>query len=98
MRERGVCWPATLAPYWHSVGSMSLSTGSEGREGAGRLAVAVRWAEQRPAADTGERGSSVGGVALYRSPVRLRPGVRCQRRTQNPGQCCQLSTYYSEGE
>ena len=29
-----------------------------------------------PAADTGERGSFVAGVALYRSPVRLRPGVR----------------------
>ena len=26
-------------------------------------------------ADTGERGSFVAGVALYRSPMRLRPGV-----------------------
>src|SRR4029450_8750937 len=30
---------------------------------------------QRPAADTGERGSWSPGGARYRSPVRLRPGV-----------------------
>jgi hypothetical protein len=35
--------------------------------------------QQRPAADTGERGSCVAGAALYCSPVRLRPGVRCSR-------------------
>ena len=51
-------------------------------------------AQQRPAADTGERGASVVGVALYRSPVRLRPGVRprakkveiCLDGSPNPSQ------------
>jgi hypothetical protein len=36
-------------------------------------------AEHWPAADTGERGPFVVGVALYSSPVRLRPGVRTHR-------------------
>src|SRR5207253_10644093 len=37
-------------------------------------------AEPRPAADTGERGSSSVGVTLYSSPVRLRPGVIAPRK------------------
>ena len=37
-------------------------------------------AEQPLAPDTGERGSWVGGATLYRSPVRLRPGVPAPRQ------------------
>lgn len=40
-------------------------------------------AEPRPAADTGERGASVAGDALYGSPMRLRPGVRPLKKTDD---------------
>ncbi len=45
-------------------------------------------AEQGPAADTGERGSSVVGAALYRSPVRLRPGVRHKAKAKARQSAC----------
>ena len=64
----GVPWDVPQEAPRGAVGTGQV--GSRGHSGA----------EQRPAADTGERGSCVAGAAMYCSPARLRPGVRRPER------------------